>query len=68
LNEIGQALKNAREKIGVSLAEVSEDIKIKELILENIEDGNIGCFKDIFELKEYIKSYAKYLLIIKIIN
>ena len=29
--------------------------------LENIEDGNIGCFKDIFILKEYIYNYAKYL-------
>ena len=31
------------------------------MILANIEAGNIGCFKDIFELKEYIASYAKYL-------
>lgn len=61
MDEIGTSLKNAREKIGVSLEEVSQDINIKELMLKNIEDGNIGCFKDIFLLKEYIKSYAKYL-------
>ncbi len=59
--EIGSMLKSAREKIGVSLEEVSQDLDIKQLILENIEDGNIGCFKDIFILKDYLKNYAKYL-------
>lgn len=61
MNEIGAQLKTAREKAGVSLEEASEDLKIKALAIENIEEGNIGCFKDIFELKNYIKDYAKYL-------
>ena len=26
-----------------------------------MEQGNIGCFKDIFLLKEYIHNYSKYL-------
>jgi cytoskeletal protein RodZ len=50
-----------REEAGVSLGEASKDLEIKEVILENIEDGNIGCFKDIFVLKDYIYDYAKYL-------
>lgn len=58
---IGSSLKEAREKSGVSLEEASEDINIKSVILENIEEGNIGSFKDIFELKEYLYNYAKYL-------
>ena len=41
--------------------EASEDLNINANFLLNIEDGKIGCFKDIFELKEYISSYAKYL-------
>lgn len=61
MNEIGQSLKDAREKAGVNLDEASKDLNIQPLILENIEEGNIGCFKDIFLLKEYIQSYAKYL-------
>ena len=61
MNEIGQSLKDAREKAGVNLDEASKDLNIEVLILENIEDGNIGCFKDIFVLKDYIQSYAKYL-------
>lgn len=58
---IGQMLKNAREESGVSLKEASEDLGINDLIIENIESGNVGCFKDIFELKNNISLYAKYL-------
>ena len=61
MNEIGLKLKNAREASGVSLEEASQDLAIKEVVLENIESGNIGSFKDIFVLKDYIKDYAKYL-------
>jgi len=61
LNEIGLLLRTTRESSGVSLEEASTDLKIKELILSNIEEGNIGCFKDIFVLKDYIYDYAKYL-------
>lgn len=61
MNEIGEALKYARESSGVSLNEASKDLDIKQEILENIEDGRTGAFKDIFELKDYIASYAKYL-------
>ena len=61
MNEIGTMLRGARETSGVSLEEASLDLKIKPAILNNIEEGNMGCFKDIFELKDYIKDYAKYL-------
>lgn len=61
MNEIGERLMNARELAGISLDEVSEDLNIKVSILDNIEHGNTGCFKDIFLLKDYIHDYAKYL-------
>ena len=61
LNEIGEILHLARENSGVSISEVSKDLNIKEEILENIEDGKVGAFKDIFELKNYLAEYAKYL-------
>ena len=61
MNEIGERLKSARELAGISLDEVSEDLNIKVPILDNMEQGNIGCFKDIFLLKEYIHNYSKYL-------
>ncbi|HCY44620.1 MAG TPA: hypothetical protein DHU33_04265 [Firmicutes bacterium] len=61
LNEIGCLLKSARETSGVSLEEASADLKIRPAVLNNIEEGNMGCFKDIFELKDYIREYSKYL-------
>jgi len=61
LNEIGSILKTTRESSGVTIEEASTDLDIKGVVLENIEDGKIGCFKDVFELKEYIHNYAKYL-------
>ena len=59
--EVGDTLKNSREVSGVTLEEVSTDLDIPILFLEQIEDGNMGAFKDVFELKDYIKKYAKYI-------
>lgn len=61
MNEIGSVLKTTRESSGVSIEEASRDIDIKVEIISNIEEGKIGCFKDIYILKDYIKNYAKYL-------
>ncbi len=61
MNEIGEVLKSTREMSGLSLEEVSKDLEIPELILTQIEEGNIGAFKDIFELKKYLLDYTKYL-------
>ena len=61
LNEIVCMIKSARETSDVSLEEASADLKIRPAILNNIEEGNMGCFKDIFELKDYIREYSKYL-------
>lgn len=58
---IAELLKNAREEAGISIEEVSRDLGISELILKNIEEGHIGAFKDIFEIKSYVIEYAKYL-------
>lgn len=43
------------------MEEVSKDLDIPYLSLVQIEEGNIGAFKDLFELKRYIADYAKYL-------
>ncbi len=59
--EVGDTLRNSREVSGIALEEVSEDLDIPIILLEQIEDGNMGAFKDIFELKDYIKRYAKYI-------
>ena len=61
MKEIGEYLKEERKKNGVSIAEASEDLDINPSLLEAVEDGNSNAFKDIFELKELVRSYSKYL-------
>ena len=61
MDEIGLTLREARESSGVSIKEASKDLDLSEPILENIEEGKIGAFKDVLELKNYITNYAKYL-------
>lgn len=61
MEEIGEQLRQAREKMGVTLEEAAEDLQLKPSILENVESGNRSAFKDVFTLKQVIKDYAKYL-------
>lgn len=61
MKEIGKQLKEARESIGISIEEASEDLKIRPSQIENIEAGNSSAFDDVFYLKYFIRDYAKYL-------
>lgn len=61
MKEIGEALKEARENIGLSIEEVASDLKLRPSQVENIEAGNIDAFKDVFYLKYFIRDYSKYL-------
>lgn len=58
---IGEKLKTSREEKGLSLEEVSEDLKVSVKDLDNIEKGNRKAFEDIYVLRENIYDYAKYL-------
>lgn len=58
---IGEKLKTSREEKGLSLQEVSDDLKIDVKNLSSIESGNRSAFSDVFELKQSIYEYAKYL-------
>ncbi len=61
MEEIAELLRETRTEAGIELSEVSKDLDISEIILQNIEEGKIGSFKDVFTLKTYISNYAKYL-------
>lgn len=61
MKEIGEKLKETRESMGVSIEEVSEDLKIRPSQIEEVEKGNIKALKDIFSLKNFIRDYSKYL-------
>lgn len=61
MKEIGEFLKSSRIDNGVSIEEAAEDLNLSTIQLENIEDGNIRAFKDVFALRELVKEYGKYL-------
>lgn len=61
MKEIGEKFKEARENMGISINEVSEDLNVTVDQVENIESGNMEAFKDVFYLKYFIRDYAKYL-------
>ena len=61
MKELGERLSELRKKNGVTLPEASHDLGINEIELESLENGNFKAFKDVYELKNIIKSYAKYL-------
>lgn len=59
--EAGEMLKSTRESSSLTLDEVSADLNIPVIILEQIENGSIGAFSDIYELKTLLCDYARYL-------
>jgi len=61
MKEIGEEFKTKREEIGITIEEVSSDLKRDAILIENLENGNSKVFKDVLELKEVVSSYAKYL-------
>ena len=61
MKELGEKLSELRKKNGVTREEASHDLGINIIELESIENGNFKAFKDVYELKNIIKSYAKYL-------
>ena len=61
MKELGDYLKQTRISNGVSVTEACEDLEFSTSQLENIESGNVRAFKDVYDLKNSIKLYAKYL-------
>ncbi len=61
MKEIGEKLRTAREEHGVSIEEAASDLNLRVQQIENIENGNLKVFKDVFYLKSFIRGYAKYL-------
>lgn len=61
MKEIGEALKEQRENIGISIEEAANDLKLKPQQIIDIEAGNKDAFQDIFYLKYFIRDYSKYL-------
>lgn len=61
MKTLGQKLKEAREKKGISLNEVAVATKINIKILSAIEDGDVKSLPQKTFLRGFIRSYASYL-------
>lgn len=61
MKELGEYLSEIRQNNGVGIEEAAEDLNISANIIKNIEIGNTRAFRDMLELRETVKSYAKYL-------
>ena len=61
MKEIGEIFSEKRKEIGITIDEMSKDLKIDKLLIENLEEGTIKAFKDSVELKDVITSLSKYL-------
>ena len=61
MKELGEEFRILRKSNGVSKEEASNDLGITTKELECLENGNFKVFKDVYELKRIILSYAKYL-------
>lgn len=61
MKDIGERLKETREGMGITIEEVSEDLKVDLSQIENLEAGNMENFKDVYYLKYLIRDYSKYL-------
>ena len=61
MKEIGEKLRSSREKAGLTIEEVADDLKLDLKKVESIEQGSKDAFKDIYELKDSINIYSKYL-------
>ena len=59
--ETGENLRNTREVSGISLEEVSKDLNIPVITLEQIEAGSYGASDDIYAARKIVLDYSKYL-------
>jgi cytoskeletal protein RodZ len=61
MKTVGEILRIAREKRGMSLDEISSATKIKRKFLEFIENNQYACFSSIVALEGFVKNYAQFL-------
>jgi cytoskeleton protein RodZ len=61
LGELGQLLREAREKKGLSLAEVEEDTRIRQAQIQALEEEDYGKLPSGIYLKGLLRNYAQYL-------
>lgn len=61
MQKTGQLLKEAREKKGLTIAEISHVTKINPKTLEALESGNVSGLPQKAFIRGFVQTYAKYL-------
>ncbi len=61
VKELGQMLREARERKGVTLSDAQQATKIRQLFLQALETENYGVLPPPFYIRGFIKNYAIYL-------
>jgi len=61
MQQLGEAFREKREQMKLELDEVAADLEIASKQIEQVEAGDRHAFADVFDLKEFIRVYAKYL-------
>jgi len=54
-------LKSQREKLNITIEEVTAELKLEKEIILNIENNNFSMFKSYLFLKGYLNNYANFL-------
>ena len=61
LDELGKALQNQRERLGMTLEDVENQTKIRKRYLEALEMGNWSVLPGEVYARGFVRSYAEYL-------
>lgn len=56
---LGRNLREGRERLGLSVADVSETLKLSQRIVRGMEDDNVGRLDDGVFLRGYLLSYSR---------
>jgi cytoskeletal protein RodZ len=61
MGDLGQLLREARERKGASLAEVEEATRIRQKFIQALEEGDYGALPAETYIKGFLRTYASYL-------
>lgn len=61
MQDIGQTLRESRERLGLTLEEVERSIRIRAQRLESIEEGDFDSLPSIAQARGFLHNYAEFL-------
>jgi cytoskeleton protein RodZ len=61
MGQLGDTLRERRLSLGITLPDASEHLKIRERLLQAIEDGDYSSLPNPGYVRGYVSSYARYL-------